>query len=133
MSDGERSFWIITVVGWGTRALYGTEAQAEEWRAHKAQWEGAIGRKCPANPADPEHFQLVQAYPSIECPCCGGEAKFGDADGRFWDGDASDCGCVGHVTVDDGQEADDGGPLAYFNLYDHEECPETALCQADAE
>lgn len=127
----EKRFWIITVAGWGSRALYGTEAEAEEWRAHKAQWEGGVGRKRPADLDDPEHLKLVREYPYLECPCCGCEAKMGDADGKFWDGDASDCGCAGWVSVDEGREAADGGPLAYFNLDDSRECPPHARCRED--
>lgn len=39
--------WKITIGGWGTLWCYGTEDEAEQWRAHKAEWEGAIGRKSP--------------------------------------------------------------------------------------
>lgn len=36
--------WVIKVSCWGTIYAVGTEVQAEEWRAHKADWEG-----CPAH------------------------------------------------------------------------------------
>ena len=41
-----REWWEITVGGgYGTFPFFGTEAEAEEMRVHKARWEGAIARK----------------------------------------------------------------------------------------
>ena len=37
--------WRIHVVSWGTLWAYGTEEEAEQWRAHKANWEQSIARK----------------------------------------------------------------------------------------
>jgi hypothetical protein len=37
--------FTIDVNGWGTLYGFGTEAEAEEWRAHKANWERAVARK----------------------------------------------------------------------------------------
>jgi len=37
--------WIIEVPAWGTLYAIGTEQEAEEWRAHKANWEHSIARK----------------------------------------------------------------------------------------
>lgn len=37
--------WVIRVSNWGTFYALGTEAQAEEWRAHKANWEHGIAEK----------------------------------------------------------------------------------------
>lgn len=38
-------YWKITVHDWGTLYAIGTEAQAEEWRKHKARWEQAVAKK----------------------------------------------------------------------------------------
>lgn len=38
-------YWVIECPAWGTLYATGTEAQAEEWRIHKANWEGSIARK----------------------------------------------------------------------------------------
>ncbi len=37
--------WKIRVSGYGTFDFTGTEAEAEEMRRHKAQWEGGNGHK----------------------------------------------------------------------------------------
>ena len=42
--------WEITVNGWGTLFAIGTEADAEAWRSHKAQWEAGIATKRRVNP-----------------------------------------------------------------------------------
>jgi hypothetical protein len=44
--------WRIHVVCWGTLFAVGTEAQAEEWRQHKAGWEGCVARKRLATPEE---------------------------------------------------------------------------------
>lgn len=46
------SYWRIDVLCWGTVYAVGTEAQAEEWRAHKARWEGCVARKTKIKKAD---------------------------------------------------------------------------------
>lgn len=43
--DATQQHWRIDVHGWGTLWAVGTEAQAEEWRRHKANWEHAVARK----------------------------------------------------------------------------------------
>ena len=40
-----KKYWKIEVVDWGILYATGTEAQAEEWRVHKANWEHSIARK----------------------------------------------------------------------------------------
>jgi hypothetical protein len=57
---GGNGAWEITVGGgYGTFVFYGTEAEAEEMRRHKANWEHAVARKkavpCPDafHPATP--------------------------------------------------------------------------------
>lgn len=41
----EIKHWLISVAGYGEWIYVGTEAEAEEMRAHKANWEGGIGKK----------------------------------------------------------------------------------------
>ena len=41
--------WMIWVSGYGTFEFEGTETQAEEMRAHKANWERGQGRKWRAD------------------------------------------------------------------------------------
>lgn len=47
---------------------------------------------------------------TLECPCCGDVGATSDADGMFYDGQELDCGCPGHVSVDeeDGAYIDNG-------------------------
>jgi hypothetical protein len=40
-----RTLWIIWVAGYGAFEFVGTEAEAEEMRAHKAVWEHAVAKK----------------------------------------------------------------------------------------
>ena len=45
--------WVIVVGGgYGAFLFRGTETEAEEMRAHKANWEGAVARKRRATTAD---------------------------------------------------------------------------------
>ena len=44
--------WVIDVAGYGSFLFEGSEKQAEEMRAHKAWWEGGVGRKRPATQAE---------------------------------------------------------------------------------
>ena len=37
---------------------------------------------------------------TLECPCCGEDGAYADADDMFEDGQALVCGCDGHVMVD---------------------------------
>lgn len=41
---------------------------------------------------------------TLECPCCGDDGATSDAEGLFYDGQPLECGCPGHVCVDE----DDG-------------------------
>lgn len=36
---GDSTVWMIRVAGYGTMEFTGTQAEAEEMRAHKANWE----------------------------------------------------------------------------------------------
>lgn len=47
--SNQRQWWIIDVVGYGDFSFYGTEEEAEDTRGHKAEWEGGIGKKRPAD------------------------------------------------------------------------------------
>lgn len=48
-----RPWWVILIAGgYGAFLFEGTEAEAEEMRAHKANWEGAVGHKRPASFSD---------------------------------------------------------------------------------
>jgi hypothetical protein len=48
--------WVILVAGgYGTFLFEGSEAEAEEMRAHKANWEHAIAHKRPASVGDFPH------------------------------------------------------------------------------
>ena len=49
-TSSESAWWIIDVHGYGEFAFHGTEAEAEEMRAHKTRWEGGIGEKRLADP-----------------------------------------------------------------------------------
>lgn len=48
----QRPSWVINVAGYGAFVFDGSEAEAEEMRAHKARWEGAVGHKRPASITD---------------------------------------------------------------------------------
>lgn len=70
--------WVITVGGYGAFLFEGTEAQAEEMRAHKARWERGIGKKRPADEAEIASGQASSClnhpgYASrhfyADCPC----------------------------------------------------------------
>ena len=41
----KRKWWLISISGYGDFGFYGTETEAEEMRAHKANWEGGIDQK----------------------------------------------------------------------------------------
>ena len=55
----KKLWWIITVGGYGSFAFKGTEKEAEEMRAHKAEWEGGSGRKRKADPKNSKDAELV--------------------------------------------------------------------------
>ena len=52
----------------------------------------------------------------LECPCCGSDGAYADADGRFWDGQATICGCYGHVMVDGDEDEEP-------QIWVDEDCP----------
>ena len=57
--------WRIVVAGYGGYYWVGTEEQAEEQRAHKAQWEQAAARKERNRGVTPEelsHWNRFGAY-----------------------------------------------------------------------
>jgi hypothetical protein len=56
-------WWLITIGGYGKFGFFGTEKEAEEMRAHKAEWEGGVGRK---SPIEPTHPQAVAERQSLE-------------------------------------------------------------------
>lgn len=88
----EKPSWVINVAGYGAFVFEGTEQEAEEMRAHKARWEGAVGHKRPASFTDfprastcwnhPGYLRLVRYgsrrqllkrpyVPSYYCECGG--------------------------------------------------------------
>lgn len=48
-----RQWWVISIGGYGEFGYYGTDKEAEEMRAHKAQWERGVGKKRTADQLDP--------------------------------------------------------------------------------
>jgi hypothetical protein len=42
-----RRWWLVSLSAWGCKAAWGTEAEAEEWRVHKARWEREVAVKVP--------------------------------------------------------------------------------------
>jgi len=59
--SSERCWWEIRVTGYGSFVVYGTEAEAEEKRAAKADWEGGVGRKARLDPTNRAHRDMVDA------------------------------------------------------------------------
>ena len=57
--SNEQCWWEIRVTGYGNFVIYGTEAEAEEKRAAKAEWEGGVGRKARLDPSNPAHRDMV--------------------------------------------------------------------------
>lgn len=45
LTKEKRAWWTINVSGYGSFQHFGTEAEAEDQRSHKAAWEGGRGRK----------------------------------------------------------------------------------------
>lgn len=39
----------------------------------------------------------------LSCPCCGDAGAVADDDGDYTDGQPLECGCSGHVAVEEGQ------------------------------
>lgn len=62
--QNHRLWWRINVGGYGDFAFWGSQAEAEERRRAKAEWEGACATKEPI----PESHPLVSS--EIEHPCC---------------------------------------------------------------
>ncbi len=72
--------WVILVGGgYGAFLFRGSEMEAEEMRAHKAKWEGAIAKKRPASVWDLavgpstclNHPGFVNRYRYADCRCGG--------------------------------------------------------------
>ena len=59
------SIWKIHVVAWGTLYARGTAKQAEEWRRHKACWEGCIARKERIKPGDVPEGADIQSLAEL--------------------------------------------------------------------
>lgn len=59
-----RSLWKITVAGYGSFNFEGTEAQAEEMRRHKANWEKSPAAKLRIRDLPPEQDDR------LPCPTC---------------------------------------------------------------
>ncbi len=55
-----KKHWVIEVPAWGTLYAIGTEAQAEEWRRHKANWEHSVARKREATKEEVEENEFTQ-------------------------------------------------------------------------
>jgi hypothetical protein len=54
-----RTFWKISVASWGELLCFGTEAEAEEWRKHKARWEQCVARK--------ERIEFLEGAECLRC------------------------------------------------------------------
>jgi hypothetical protein len=50
----ERCWWSINVTGYGRFSYFGNDAEAEEMRKDKAEWEGGTGTKRKATLAEAE-------------------------------------------------------------------------------
>lgn len=62
MSAEQSDTWMIRVSGYGTFEFVGTEAEAEEMRAHKARWEHASGQKWRiTNPTEADKVRAEMA------------------------------------------------------------------------
>lgn len=60
--------WAIYVGGYGAFLHVGTEEEAEAMRAHKARWEGGIGRKRLATPQEALDRTPCQDFHSYASP-----------------------------------------------------------------
>jgi hypothetical protein len=56
-----RKWWIIEVTGYGDFSFFGTEAEAEDTRIHKAEWEGGEGMKRRADRDNGRDRKLIAA------------------------------------------------------------------------
>jgi hypothetical protein len=56
-----RQWWIIDVDGYGEFSFFGNEEEAEERRAAKAEWEGGVGCKRPADRSAAEDRKKIAA------------------------------------------------------------------------
>jgi hypothetical protein len=78
--------WVIYVHGYGAFMFEGDETEAEKMRAHKANWEGGIGKKRLAT--DEEHrsrkpsecinhpgFKNRGVYADCGCGACSAQQK----------------------------------------------------------
>ena len=59
MTARAKCWGIISVGGYGSFAYRGTEAQAENMRAHKANWEQGCGRKRLATDSAEDRNMIV--------------------------------------------------------------------------
>lgn len=70
--------WVILVGGYGAFLFRGTEPEAEDMRAHKARWEGAVAKKRRATTADMSTPSVCWNHPGFgntgryhcECGAC---------------------------------------------------------------
>jgi len=69
--SGNRTFWTIDVHTWGKLFCFGTEAEAEKWRVHKARWEASVARKSPSGPGEGAACLRCISGPLLDdCPGC---------------------------------------------------------------
>jgi hypothetical protein len=68
-TEDRRTWWTIDITGYGTFTVFATEAEADQKRRDKAEWEGGRGRKRAADADEiaeaKEHIRWKQAneYP----------------------------------------------------------------------
>lgn len=63
--SAEQTIWMIRITGYGTFEFAGTEAEAEDMRAHKANWErgsGMMWRKDQARESDRIGAQIAALF-----------------------------------------------------------------------
>lgn len=63
-----REWWIIAISGYGKFGFYGSEGEAEEMRAHKAEWEGSVGTKERATIESSEVQEQIRWVRDVELP-----------------------------------------------------------------
>jgi len=56
----KRRWWLISIGGYGDFGYYGTEAEAEKMRAHKAVWEAGVGRKTAISATHPSAKKAME-------------------------------------------------------------------------
>ncbi len=55
-------WWIVTVAGYGSFAIFDTVENAEVMRRHKSAWEGGVGKKRKADFRRTEDKRLVAQH-----------------------------------------------------------------------